>query len=558
MIRELPEEVIRKIAAGEVVVGAFSVVKELVENSLDAGAKRIDIEIAGGGKEYIGVSDDGVGIDEDEILLAVKPHTTSKIHDLEDLYRISTYGFRGEALSSVVRVSRVVITSRKESSPEGTRVKIEGGEILSVDKVPSPVGTAVEVRDLFFNLPARRKFLKSSSIEARMVTETVQKFILAKPEVHFTFKRDGSVVYNAVPSDLRARIALVMPDVKVRDMLELSFEKGWVRVSGFISKPGIWRKTRSGMYVFVNGRSVLSPEIVRAVESGYGEALPKGYHPIAVVFVEVPPDKVDANVHPQKIEVKFSNVQLVETTVRDAVRRSVSKAWKRDLVPKKELRYEESKVSRGVLREPTRLVEIEKSFSRIEPEESGRWKFLMILRDRYILVEDDESLLIIDYHAAHERVIYEKLKERFSKGEIESTRLIVPLRVDLERVFVDIALENREQLRRFGFEFKVDGNAVFLESVPSILPISSAEDAFKEILEELRLSKIAGFGNTIQKILADMACKSAVKTGDRIDPSSALELLQMIEREGITSCPHGRPLVFRLSFSDLDKYFGRE
>ncbi len=557
MIRELPEEVIRKIAAGEVVVGAFSVVKELVENSLDAGAKRVDIEIIGGGKEYIKVSDNGIGMEEDEILLAVRPHTTSKIYSLEDLYRISTYGFRGEALSSVVRVSRVMITSRKENSPVGTRVRIEGGEVVSVEKVPSSFGTTVEVRDLFFNLPARRKFLKSASIEARMVTETVQKFILAKPEVHFTFKRDGKVVYNAVPSDLRARIALVMPDVKIRDMVEISLEKGWVKVSGFVSKPGVWRKTRSGMYVFVNGRSVLSPEIIRAVEKGYGEALPKGYHPMAVVFVKVPPDRVDANVHPQKVEVKFSDVHLIEAAVQDAVRRSTSKTWKRDLTPRK-LRYERPEISHEVLREPERLVDIEKSFSRIETKESGRWKFLMILRDRYVLVEDDESLLIIDYHAAHERVIYEDLKRRFSNGEVDSTRLIVPLRVDLEKIFIDVALENRERLGKLGFEFKVGEDSVILESIPSILPVSKAEKAFREILEELRLSKIAGFGDVVQKILADMACKSAVKTGDRIDPSSALELLDMIERKGITSCPHGRPLVFRLRFSDLDKYFGRE
>ncbi len=557
MIRELPEEVIRKIAAGEVVVGAFSVVKELVENSLDAGAKRVDIEIIGGGKEYIKVSDNGIGMEEDEILLAVRPHTTSKIYSLEDLYRISTYGFRGEALSSVVRVSRVMITSRKENSPVGTRVRIEGGEVVSVEKVPSSFGTTVEVRDLFFNLPARRKFLKSASIEARMVTETVQKFILAKPEVHFTFKRDGKVVYNAVPSDLRARIALVMPDVKIRDMVEISLEKGWVKVSGFVSKPGVWRKTRSGMYVFVNGRSVLSPEIIRAVEKGYGEALPKGYHPMAVVFVKVPPDRVDANVHPQKVEVKFSDVHLIEAAVQDAVRRSTSKTWKRDLTPRK-LRYERPEISHEVLREPERLVDIEKSFSRIETKESGRWKFLMILRDRYVLVEDDESLLIIDYHAAHERVIYEDLKRRFSNGEVDSTRLIVPLRVDLEKIFIDVALENRERLEKLGFEFKVGEDSVILESIPSILPVSKAEKAFREILEELRLSKIAGFGDVVQKILADMACKSAVKTGDRIDPSSALELLDMIERKGITSCPHGRPLVFRLRFSDLDKYFGRE
>ena len=557
MIRKLPEEVVRKIAAGEVVVGAFSVVKELVENSLDAESKRIDIEIIKGGKEYIKVSDNGIGMSEEEILLAVEPHTTSKIHNVEDLYRIKTYGFRGEALSSIVRVSRVVITSGKEGSPYASKVKIEGGKVVGIERVPASKGTTVEVKDLFFNIPARRKFLKSASIEARMVTETVQKFILAKPEIHFTFKKDGKVVYNAIPSDLKARLSVVMPDVKVRNMVEISFERKWIRIWGLISKPGVWRKTRSGIYVFVNERSVISPEIIRAIEIGYGEALPKGMHPVAVVFVEVPSDKIDVNVHPQKTEVKFSDVQFVEMSVRDAVRKYVSKAWKRDLLLR-ETGYKEPKRTQAVFKEPTSLVEIKKSFSRVEPRESGKWNFLMILRDRYILVEDEESLLIIDYHAAHERVIYERLKERFSKGEIESTRLIIPIEMQLENVLIDVALENKEQLEKFGFEFKIDGNSISLESIPSILSVSNAAESFKEILDELRLSKIAGFGDTIQKILADMACKSAVKTGDRIDSFSAIELLKIIEEEGITSCPHGRPLVFRLNFSDLDRYFGRE
>ena len=211
-----------------------------------------------------------------------------------------------------------------------------------------------------------------------------------------------------------------------------------------------------------------------------------------------------------------------------------------------------------VFKEPTSLLKVERSFSRVEPKEEGKWKFLMTLRDRYILVEDEESLLIVDYHAAHERIIYEKLKERFSGGKLESMNLIVPIRVEIENIFIDVALENRETLKKFGFEFKTDGNSLILESVPSIIPVSNAEKALKEILDEFRLSKIAGFGDTIQKILADMACKSAVKTGDRIDSSSAIELLKTIEKLGITSCPHGRPLVFRLSFLDLDKYFGRE
>ncbi len=556
MIHRLPEEVVRKIAAGEVVVGAFSVVKELVENSLDAGARRIDIEMKRGGKDYIRVADDGVGMSEEDVILAIQPHTTSKIRDIEDLYRIETYGFRGEALSSIVRVSRCVITTRREEDELATRLYVEGGKIKKVEKATAKVGTTVIVRDLFFNVPARRKFLKSASIEGRMVVETVQKFILSRPDVHFTLIRDGEVVYNAPPSDLLARISLVLPDVS-KGIVEVEGKEGYVRVRGAVSRVGMWRKTRSGQFFFVNGRAVISTELSKALEKAYGEALPKGLHPVAVIFIDLPPDKLDVNVHPQKTEVKFSEPELVTHAVYEVVRNAVSKTWKREM-PRRKVTYEIPKVEKETLKEPLKLLEAERSLARVEPKVEGKWKFLMTLRDRYIVAEDGESLMIVDYHAAHERILYERLKKTFEEGKMDSVNLLSPLSVPLDGVLISVAEENRDLLERFGFSFeKVEGGVV-LKSIPSILPLSQIEGAFREILEDLRLVKLSSIGDVIEKILADMACKSAVRTGDRIDPDSAVELLNEIERMGLTSCPHGRPLVYRITFRELDRYFGRE
>lgn len=560
MIRRLPEEIIRKIAAGEVVVGAFSVVKELIENSLDAEARRIDVEIRKGGKEYIRITDDGTGMTEEDVLLAIQPHTTSKISSVEDLYEIRTYGFRGEALSSIVRVSRVVITTKKKEEELGTKVTVEGGEVLKVEKVPAKVGTSVVVRDLFFNMPARRKFLKSASIEGRMVTETLQKFILARPDVHFTFERDGKIVYNAPPSDVVTRISMVIPDLSVKDFVKVEGENADLKIFGFVTKVGIWRKTRRDQFVFVNGRYVLASEVSRAVERGYGEALPKNLHPAFVIFLEIPPRLVDVNVHPQKLEVKFSDLERVERLVSSSVRKAVSSNWKRDIKPPEKKKIYELKRETEILREPMELLEAERRTVRAEetPKRSGNWKIIAILRDRYVLAEEEDGILIMDYHAAHERILYEDLIERFEKEGIISSSLLIPIEMRLDEVMREVAIENRETLKKLGFEFEETSVGLKLMAIPGILPAHSAEEAFREILEDLRLSKIAGYGETLKKVIADIACKSAVRTGDRLDIDSASRLFEEVERRGLLSCPHGRPLVFKLSYEDLDKYFERK
>ncbi|RKY62642.1 MAG: hypothetical protein DRQ02_13570, partial [Candidatus Latescibacterota bacterium] len=468
-------------------------------------------------------------------------------------------GFRGEALSAIVRVSRVTITTRKKGRI-GVILEVEGGKVKSVGRDENiAVGTCVLVRDLFFNLPARRKFLKSSSIEARMVIEQVQKFILSRPDIHFVLIKDGNVVYNAPPSNLRARLSIVMPDVKVREFLEVDYEDSEIRVKGLISPPGVWRKTRTGQFFFVNGRSVLSKELFTAFELGYGEALEKGYHPIGVLMLELPPEKLDVNVHPQKIEVKFSDPENIRKAVIKAVIQALSGRLERKLPVKRySHEYPRPVHTKQIVREPT-LLECEKRYAQpVQPKEvEGLPRYLTILRDRYILAEDDEGLVVIDYHASHERVTYEKLKKEYEERGLESSFLLLPVTVFLDPVLKGVLLENEPILRRLGFRYEESEEGVKVIAVPTILPIDLVQDTFRDVLEELRVAKFKGLPDVLQKIISDIACKSAVRTGDKITPDDALEIMRKIYELKIFSCPHGRPLLFRLSYKDLDRYFGR-
>ncbi len=579
MIRRLPEEVVRKIAAGEVVVGAYSVVKELVENSLDAGAHTIEIEIKNGGKSYIRVVDDGVGMTKNEALLAIEPHTTSKISSVEDLYAISTYGFRGEALSSIVKVSRAVITTKKEGH-EGVKIEVEGGAIKLVENAERSKGTSVIVKDLFFNIPARRKFLKSAAIEGRMVTEQVQKFLLSNEDIAFRYIKDGEVVYNIPETDLRTRIGIVMPDSKPRDLLKVDFSQDSIRVYGFISPPHIYRRNRTGQFFFVNKRHVLSNELFYSLELGYGEALEKGRHPFAVLFLEIPPNLVDVNVHPQKTEVKFSNWELVKKVLIKAVMEALKVTLERNIPVKKYALKDkrkqpekfygniEQKEHQSVFKEPA-LIETEKSyvtrkvsnfekFTDESQKNANYPRFLMIIKDRYILAEDEEGLLIIDYHASHERILYEKIKEDYERKGLDSVKLLFPLKTALDPVLMEVLKANSNVLRKLGFDWEIsESNYVKITSIPQVLKIDIAVESFKETLDDLRLSKFKGLPDIVQKILSDIACKAAVRTGDMITKDDAEGIIEEIYRKKLLSCPHGRPLMFRISYKELDRYFER-
>ncbi|AKI96982.1 DNA mismatch repair endonuclease MutL [Kosmotoga pacifica] len=589
-IRELPKEVVLKIAAGEVVTGCFSVVKELIENSIDAHTRRIEVEIREGGKEFIRVSDDGEGMSPEDLKEAIKPHTTSKIKSIEDLYRLNTYGFRGEALSTIASVSRMIITSKQEKNSVGLSLRITGGNVVAEEPYLGKTGTMVEVYDLLFNTPARRKFLKSAAVEGRMVTEIVQRFMLSNPSISFLYVKDGKVIYDSpIDQPLKDRIRLIFPELKPDDLIEVEYtdENSGISVRGFVTMPERTRLNRFGEMIFVNSRHVKQIELNYALERGYGETLEKGRFPFAIIFIEVDPALVDVNVHPQKLEVKFSRTSLVLDALKRAVRVAIHQRGTFRIKPgisSESIQKANTEIEKNSdydfknrehigehwpkIRESYRSVpdesyalplEIErKNFRAFQPEnsrkESKEFKFIGVFGERYILVEGSEGLIIIDQHAAHERLIFERLKRN---KRIESQQLISPITLKIDALRSGLLDNNQKKLMELGFRWKSNGDKITLEAIPSLVPQNEAEKVFLDILDELRLVRLEDPVKVFDNLLASIACKAAIKTGDRLNEVEARNLLEELIEEKLVVCPHGRPISMFITLNDLDRFFSR-
>jgi DNA mismatch repair protein MutL len=598
-IKKLPDEVISKIAAGEVVINPASVVKELIENAIDAQASNIDIQIKNGGKSYIKVADNGIGMSNDDLLASIQRYTTSKISEIEDIYRISSYGFRGEALASIVDVSRTVITTCDGS--QAYRLEVVGGNIVKTSQSHREKGTTVEIYDLFFNLPARRKFLSSEKVETRMVTEMVERFLLVRPDLSFTYKVEDDIVYNVRSETLNDRFSVIFPDVK--EFQQLSYDGEKVKISGIISSPQHTRRNRTGQLFFVNGRFIVDNLLHLALERGYGESLMHGLHPYAVVFLNVVPDTIDVNIHPQKLQVKFSEPQVVYNELARAVRETLRQFTgyqlyvdKRDSAlfaseppvensNGKDVRNVQSDWQDGKRASDWRN-ERNGSFSGTNATGQSRsrdantyypvnrsddsagniqldgtfgqkistlqriGKFT-ILRNRYILFEDVDGIVIVDFHAAHERIIYERLKEK----TYSTVPLLIPIEVSLPKSVEQVLDELKDALEGAGFTFSIEEGKVKITQIPSILNVTQARDVFMEVLEEYRLP--FDKPKSLYHVLASKACKAAIKTGDPISESEAEQLVNEVREKGLLTCPHGRPILMKLTFSQLDSYFER-
>ncbi|HPT59639.1 MAG TPA: DNA mismatch repair endonuclease MutL, partial [Fervidobacterium sp.] len=582
-IKKLPDEVISKIAAGEVVINPASVVKELIENAIDAQASNIDIQIKNGGKSYIKVADNGIGMSNDDLLASIQRYTTSKISEIEDIYRISSYGFRGEALASIVDVSRTVITTCDGS--QAYRLEVVGGNIVKTSQSHREKGTTVEIYDLFFNLPARRKFLSSEKVETRMVTEMVERFLLVRPGISFTYRVEDDIVYNVRPQPLNDRFSVIFTDVK--EFQQLSYDGEKVKISGIISSPQHTRRNRTGQLFFVNGRFIVDNLLHLALERGYGESLMHGLHPYAVVFLNVVPDTIDVNIHPQKLQVKFSEPQVVYNELARAVRETLRQFTgyqlyvdKRDSAlfaseppvensNGKDVRNVQSDWQDGKRASDWRN-ERNGSFSGTNATGQSRsrdantyypvnrsddsagniqldgtfgqkistlqriGKFT-ILRNRYILFEDVDGIVIVDFHAAHERIIYERLKEK----TYSTVPLLIPIEVSLPKSVEQVLDELKDALEGAGFTFSIEEGKVKITQIPSILNVTQARDVFMEVLEEYRLP--FDKPKSLYHVLASKACKAAIKTGDPISESEAEQLVNEVREKGLLTCPHGRP-----------------
>ncbi|PNU20956.1 DNA mismatch repair protein MutL [Geothermobacter hydrogeniphilus] len=596
-IKILPENLCNKIAAGEVVERPASVVKELLENSIDADARDITIEIEKGGKKLIRLVDDGCGMDRDDIFLCLERHATSKISSADDLFKLQTLGFRGEALPSIAAVSRMVLRSRPPQCEAGMELLLDGGEVKRADVCGMAPGTSVEVRDLFYRLPARRKFLRRDETELAHVGEVVTRTALAHPDIQFRLLHHGRSLIDVRRAEgLRARVANLLGRHLASDLVEIDAAGPDCHIHGLIGPPQTNRATSGTIYTFVNGRYIRDRVVQHAVLDGYRTLLPRGRYPVVVLFLELDPEQVDVNVHPTKHEVRFRQQSRVHDFIvaglADALRESswVSPA---DPGPTPDA---DAPGPGAVLAMPEktpppsgagRQAEIRESLQRYvqtpsPPMDSrsvfalpsapaaetveadvGFFSGLRLIgqyHNSYLLCQDGPDLLLIDQHAAHERVGFERLRAQWRQGGIERQSLLFPPVLEFSHLEQCRLQENLEKLGRLGFELEpFGGNAFVLKAVPQLLSGSDAEQLVRDVAAEL-----AGLGSSslieeaLDKVLILMACHRMVRANQALTEAQIRALLKDLDSIDFSAqCPHGRPVMHRLSLAEVEKFFHR-
>jgi DNA mismatch repair protein MutL len=672
-IRVLSDNLANQIAAGEVVERPASVAKELLENSLDAGATRIAIEIEAGGRRLLKITDDGEGMSPDDAVLAFERHATSKIRTMEDLGNISTLGFRGEALASIASVARVELTTKTATDSAATRVQIEGGRLVDVKDAPHPTGTTLAIRDLFFNVPARRKFLRSEATENFHLINLVTNYALANPDKAFMLTNNGREAMRVTPArSLRERAYQVFGGDFIESLLPVGGGREFIaKVSGFISAPRERRTTRDAQYFFINGRFVRDKVLARALTEGYRSVLPHGVYPVALMFVEVPLEEVDVNVHPAKTEVRFRRPEAVREAITEAVRNSLANqgfltvsesqisnveesnfqtetsdyfvsrttvdvvesasilpeiAEAEKIVPPTlvQARIEfkqtveetipvidenipsfeslanktEISDSKFQIPEPPKFVEpisqpqinnepkiaellnnpnsaIRNPQSVVPPLDSAAKIVKMAdvedlpssgirpvgqLHESYIIATDEQGLLLVDQHVAHERILFDKFRKKLGKRTVESQNLLLPETLDLTPAQATAFDLVQNELEACGFSLmRFSGRTVAIKAVPADLPASEARNLLREILETIDAEKRGAARDTLHdEIAASLACKAAVK----INMVLTMEKMQwlcdkLLTTSSPTTCPHGRPVILRLTMRDIERGFHR-
>ena len=546
MIQMLPPEVADAIAAGEVVERPASVVKELIENALDAGARRVNIDVRGAGKTSIRVSDDGSGIPAGELAIAFVRHTTSKLTSLAELSVIASFGFRGEALASIAAVADV------ECSSGGTVLRVRAGEVVERGAAPLLPGVVIEVRDLFANVPARLKFLKSDATEVAAIKDVITAFALLHPHVRFHLTVDNrAAVSSAGDGDSRRAIASIYGASVADEMLEV----GPSPVGGMVSQPRLSRGSRDGMVLAVNGRPIAARSLVYALEECYQGRLERGRHPIAVIDIAIDPEMVDVNVHPAKKEVRFRDEGAIFTTLQRSVRAALDGS--------DPFRYRPSTESFGPAGvAPIASLTVHEAPAVVAVAEPNGHATSSVLRPigqvgpGYLVAEGPHGLVLVDQHAAHERVLYNRLLQRLRSGRGASQPLLIPQAVDVEPALIAAAADHREELASLGLELEEFGpRSLRITAVPVELPAGRATAAIQETLSALAENRDDG---AVAKAAAALACHSAVKFGDVLDIAEQRRLLADLEaaEESIT-CPHGRPTRLLVEWQELTRHFRR-
>ncbi len=566
-IHRLSDDLANQIAAGEVVERPASVVKELVENAIDAGATRIRVEIEQGGLARIRVTDDGEGMVDEDARLALERHATSKITRIEDLQKIGTFGFRGEALPSIASVAKLVLTTRARGTDEGTELTVDGGGAPRVKPVGCAVGTSIEVRELFFNVPARRKFLKTVSTESAHVGDVVLMAALSRPDVTFVLSRDGKVAreYLRVGTK-RERAAQAVGE----ERLEACFgERGPMRLEAHLAPPERARAGAAALHIFVNGRPVKDRPLARAVAQSYGSVLEAGRFPVGVLYIDLPPESVDVNVHPRKAEVRFADGRALFDAVTRELYAATSKVFaipalgpptrpwlKPQFIPAQTFAYDALQphvlpLGEGLAPQAALFTAPAAFYARL--------RFLAQVRRTFLVCEGDDGVYILDQHAAAERVTFDRLKKGFSSRKIASQRLLIPEVLELTARDVAALEEHADEIAALGMEVRAVGpSAVAIHATPKILIRAQPERLVRDLVAELTREAARPFGAAADLVLATMACHGSVRAGDHLSPDEATALLAALDDVDFSGhCPHGRPVVTRLAFAELERRVGR-
>jgi DNA mismatch repair protein MutL len=586
-IQELDATLINKIAAGEVIESAQSVVKELVENSLDANAKKISIEASHGGLSRISIADNGQGFEEDDLEISLKRHTTSKIKSFHDLENLHSYGFRGEALSSIASVSRLTIISGQSESAPAIKMESEQGKITDVKNIQGRKGTYIEVKDLFYNTPVRRKFLKSERAEDKKIKDRVNVLALSRPEIEFDFFLNEKKIYNLKPAALEIRITDIFGENIGNHLLEVKLERRGIKCSGFISDPEFYRSNRLGQFFFINNRPIEIKNSAYLLKKSYDELLPHGAHPWCFLFFEIDPRYIDVNVHPTKKEIRFLDEEGFHSFFLEAVnnvlrsktpvtflemkkRLSSPSPGRNNFIPPERTSFQ-SILHDELFKNPSsikgfsvenvgagsNLGELTNNQKTVHREFIPK-KHFGILFETFILAEAEDGLYIIDQHTAHERIRYEEILNSLKRTGYVSQPLLSPIRIDLSIQEAEEIIERKSEYEKVGiFLDSLGDGTILIREAPVFIEPGTEKEVILDFLN--RTGNHSDERELYDLMAKCVACRSAIKKGDQVSDHILGELLNRLSYcENPSRCPHGRPTLIKLSRNDLEKMFHRK
>ena len=624
-INLLSSKIYNRIAAGEVVERPFSVVKELVENSIDAGSKNISVEISDGGKSVIRVFDDGSGIERDQLKKALLPHATSKIATLDDLDDITTLGFRGEALASIASVSKIVITSKPQNQKSGASISAEGGNIGEITEDASPNGTEIVVRNLFFNTPAREKFLKTDRGEESDITAIMTKFVLGNPTVAFKYVADGKVILQSFGDGLESAMVSVYGNQIINDCFYIDSEKNGIKINGYIGKQYFSKPNRSYQSAFMNGRYIINQTISAAITNAYASYMMKRQYPFYVLSIELPPETVDVNVHPNKTDVRFSDNRIVYGAIYSVLSKVLDGVGEalNIVVENNDIKPTEITQDYVTHTTPDQSVSAVENFKKPDPHNSGLpfenysyntlsfcdsgktndsradeskvkaddifaenkayienlekkreellnkpvqqvveietvMRFVGQVLNTFLIFEDGHDVYFVDQHAAHERILFDKFMNQIKSGTIDVQPLLIPYIENVNPEEYAFLLDNIKAFESLGIDLSDFGkNSVKVSSLPTCLVDMNVKDFLFDLLSDLRGLKSLSMGDILREKIAQKACKAAIKSGDSVSDGEVAIIADAIKKNMGLKCPHGRPVVVKVTRTEIDKWFKR-